>query len=206
VSNPRRILATAALGVALAGFGATAQAATNLVQNGCFQSGNFTDWTQAGNKGNTGVATGDVDGVSPTCASNTQAFLGQMGSIGSLSQDIATTPGKPYLLTFDLANLGVENAGSKTFFEAIFGGVPLFLQNGQINETPYLTQQFVVIPTSTTSTLEFDSRHDSEFWLLDNITLTGVPEPATWTTLLVGLGLLGGAFRARRQAAAVGAS
>jgi len=37
----------------------------------------------------------------------------------------------------------------------------------------------------------------------DNVTLTAVPEPASWALTLVGLGGLGGALRARRRAAAV---
>jgi hypothetical protein len=43
------------------------------------------------------------------------------------------------------------------------------------------------------------------FGMIDTITITGVPEPASWALMLVGLGGLGAALRSRRKLAAAAA-
>jgi hypothetical protein len=49
--------------------------------------------------------------------------------------------------------------------------------------------------------LVFTSANDPGFTYLDDVTLS-VPEPATWSVMLAGLGLAGAALRRRRIAAA----
>ncbi|WP_373987187.1 PEP-CTERM sorting domain-containing protein [Duganella sp. BuS-21] len=46
----------------------------------------------------------------------------------------------------------------------------------------------------------FAARHDDSFWLLDDISVSAVPEPATVLLLIAGLGLI--ALQRRRNPAA----
>jgi hypothetical protein len=73
--------------------------AQNLVANPGFETGDFTGWTQGGNTGATFVTAGPFDGFLPH-SGNFFAALGPVGSDGTLSQDLATTPGHSY--TFKL--------------------------------------------------------------------------------------------------------
>src|SRR5262249_2874481 len=67
---------------------------TNPITNGGFETGNFTGWTQGGTTGNTGVA------ANTPHTGTFAAFLGPVGSDGTLSQNVATTPGQQYVLSF----------------------------------------------------------------------------------------------------------
>src|SRR5713226_6733032 len=75
-------------------------ARANLITNPGFETGDFSGWIQFGNVGFTGV-----DGGLPHSGSFA-AFLGPVGSLGFLSQTLATTPGIRYDLRFFLLSDG----------------------------------------------------------------------------------------------------
>src|SRR5689334_4706308 len=100
----RRTLFIAILTLALMPF-ASGQ---NLVTNGGFEAGNFTGWTQFGDTSYTGVC---PDGDPSTSCSGYTPYdgfwMGSFGAIhtqGGVSQDISTTPGANYLISFYLSN------------------------------------------------------------------------------------------------------
>ena len=64
----------------------------NFVANPGFETGDFTDWTQFGNTGFTGVQ-GDFAGVPPH-SGNFQAFFGSVDSTGGIFQDLTTVAGQ----------------------------------------------------------------------------------------------------------------
>jgi PEP-CTERM motif len=180
-------------GIALAF--ATPAAAQNIVNNGSFESGDFSGFTQTGNTGFTGVTTIGEGFIAPTDG-NFFAFFGPVGSVGGINQGLATTIGQSYAISFDLQNDG----GSTTSFDALFGSNSLFnLVNSPA--AGFTTFSTTATATEALTNLSFSFRQDPAFFRLDNISVTAlngaVPEPATWAMMLLGFGMVGGSMRRR---------
>jgi hypothetical protein len=164
----------AVMGFALAAAGTIAMPApsrADLVINGGFENGDFTGWTHGGN---TNFAM-----VTSTFAfyihSGTHgASLGPVGSDGALDQNIATTIGSPYQVSFWLHSDGE----TPNDFSTSFGGHLLFSQIN-IPARNWTQYTFDVVATSTTSDLRFAFRNDPGFFGLDDVSvnLASVPSP-----------------------------
>jgi hypothetical protein len=132
-----------------------------LVRNGGFETGDFTDWTLFGNTGNTAVNSTFVHG------GQYGAELGPVGSLGYLSQTLGTTPGQLYLLS-----LWLDSPTSLTpnEFSVAWNGTGLF---DQLNLGPFgwTNLQFEVTAVSTNSVLEIGFRDDPAFLGLDDISV-----------------------------------
>ncbi len=73
----------------------TASASIDLVVNGGFETGDFTGWNST------------LGSVSPVPGGDYEAVIGGPG-FGGIVQDIATTPGETYTLSFQLATINVS--------------------------------------------------------------------------------------------------
>jgi hypothetical protein len=202
----RHIILAAAAALATA---APATAATNLVVNGSFETGDFTGWTV-----DTGViglnVFADVLSEPPTDGLYHAGF-GSSTPLGIL-QFVPTQAGATYRFSFDLANGATD---VRTNFGALFEQNQLFL-----SETPatfgYTSFSFDVTVSSNSTSLIFAGANPNDFWLLDNVSVTYlsgpttpppgggnvVPEPATWAMLIAGFGLVGATLRRTRKTAA----
>lgn len=166
----------------------------NLVTNGSFETGDFSGWLLSGNVGFTGVQ-GNFAGVNPEDG-NFQAYFGAIGSTGSLDQDISTTAGDSYDVSFWLFNFG----GTPNSFSASFGATNL-VSLSNAGSFPYTEYTYVVTATGSVTDLDFTIQQNPSYFLLDNISVTpaGVPD-ASMTVVLLGLGLaslaVGRRFRA----------
>ena len=167
----------------LASFGANA--ATNLVQNGGFETGDFTDWTTNAVSFPMYIVTSPVE--EGTYAAQIAGF-----SFGpdTLSQTIATTSGDTYTLSFWRYQ---QNVGPSTFLDVTWDGTAVFSENllGRGYNVPY--QHFTASVVGTGSdTLVFTSANDPGFTYVDNVSVSsGVPEPSTWAMMLLGFAGLG---------------
>jgi hypothetical protein len=180
---------TLALGL-VTGVASTA-GATSILFNGGFETGDFSGWIQGGNTGSTGVECPGVSGAQGNC----DAFLGPVGSNGTLSQLLTTVPGQSYTISFALANDG----GTPSFFSAAFGGATLVSQTN-LPASTYQLLTFVQTATSTSTNLLFTFRNDPAFLRLDAVSVeatTAVPEPMTLS--LVAVGLAGGVLKLRKR-------
>ncbi len=171
------------------------QARADFLVNGGFETGSFSGWSQGGNTAFTFVSASNPNSGSYA------AWLGPVGSLGFLSQTIATTPGANYTLSFALAN----TSSTANAFQVMFGGATVFNQANMASQgyTPY---QFTVTATSSSTVLQLGFHNDPGFFFLDGVSLTGgpvngVPEPAGLTLLALGLAALGGRAWRRRRAA-----
>lgn len=185
------------LAIAVLAIGTLASA--QLVQNGGFETGDFTDWTVSGDTSFIGVCS-----VS-TCPGNfapfegTYAgFFGPVGDTASISQEIPTTPGQQYSLSFYLAN---PQGGTPNFFSVQFGDAVFSITNFGV---AFGWQQFTLsdLASSNETLLSFTFRNDPSYWFLDDVSVvqsgTGtVPEPGT--LVLLATGVLGIAGVARRK-------
>jgi hypothetical protein len=165
------VVAVAVLGLVI-GAAEPAKAGGNLVMNGDFATGDFTDWTLTGDTAFVFVSGSPGNFV----AALTTTGLGD----GLLSQSLATVAGQQYDVSFALAGDGTTpnslavSLGATTV--TAFTDVP-----GP--PTPLVTYSFDVIASAAPSVLKFDFVDTPGFLFLTNISVTAVsgavPEPAT---------------------------
>lgn len=171
-------------------FAAAPSLAANLVKNGSFEEGRFTDWDRIGNCCSIYVGSGHAtDG-------NYNAAFGSVGSEGGILQSIATTAGHYYVLTFDLQNEGAYPNSQRV----TFGEKDVVFEYSQ-DAFPMTSFRYFVKATGALTDLSFQFRQGVNWYYLDNISLTdfgtSVPEPASWAMMIAGFGLVGGAMRRR---------
>ena len=166
----------------------------SIVVNGGFETGAFTGWSLSGNTGFTSVVAGAA-----AHSGNYSAQLGPVGSEGFITQNLPTTAGTNYVLTYWLGNDG----GAPNEFTVIWNGGVV---SDQLNTSSFAYTLFTLNVTATgvSTPLTFGFRQDPNFLHLDDISVdagTAVPEPASlmvWALLAIAAG--GFAIRRRRVA------
>lgn len=187
------------LALAVISFGTTLLA---QIQNGGFETGDFSGWTLSGDTTITGVcSTNTCPGNYAPFEGNYAAYFGPVGDTATLSQTIATTPGTPYTLDFFLA---APQNGTPNFFSVTFGTATFSVTNFGAS---FDWQEFSLTdtPTGTQTEVSFTFQNDPAYWFLDNVSVSAqststtgaTPEPGT--LVLFGTGLLGIGGMVRRK-------
>jgi Pro-kumamolisin, activation domain/Immunoglobulin I-set domain/Carbohydrate binding domain/Viral BACON domain len=165
----------------------TGVVSVGIVQNGGFETGDFSGWTLVGNtndsttfyNGVVGVGTlADGSGPSFIHSGSYGAFLGDT-NLAILSQIIPTTPGQNYVLSFWIDN-PMSGAGQQ------------FLVNWNTNSATtnqiYLINNpgvlawkeitFAVTATDTNTSLQFSAQNPPDAFGLDDISVIAILPPA----------------------------
>jgi subtilase family serine protease len=160
---------------------ATLSIGQNVVENGGFETGDFTDWTLVGDGidgdliYNGVVSASTFTGASSYVYSGTYgAALGESGYLATLSQTISTVPDESYLLSFWLdnpTNLTTEQ------FEVNWDGTTLY---NILNPSAFgwTNLNFIVTASGTNDVLQFAAENDQSYFGLDDISLTPIPTVA----------------------------
>jgi hypothetical protein len=158
-------------------------AMANQVVNGGFEDfPDFTGWTVNDPSGFTLV------GHDPAFAhsGNNKAFLGATGLLGTLSQNVMTSAGTGYTLSFFLAN---DGGAPPNEFDVFWNGVEIFSEVNAPHNPSYTNFTFSVVGGAGASTpLVFQYRNDADFFRLDDVSV-GVPD--TGSTLWMALPVVG---------------
>lgn len=189
----RTVSVVASLVVVLAILSFANVARANLVSNGGFEAGDFTDWTVIeGGAGNFIVV---ADYFSPHSGDYHAIFAASQGQDDSIEQTLTTVPGQSYAVTFWLR--GGDTLQFDNHFSASFGGTEL-LSLSDAAFFGYTEFTFNVTAAGASTPLTFSGRDTSGAYLLDDVSVTVVPEPSTW--VMAGLGMLTiGGFNWRRR-------
>jgi hypothetical protein len=171
--------------------------AQNLVNNGSFETGDFTGWTLGGNSSLIEVTSGSFYDYSGAQDGRFYVVAGPVGSPGTLSQTIADSAGAQYTLSFWFGSVG-DNPSE---FSVSWDGTQL-LDLVNPNTGANWTQFTFQVTGTGNDTLQFSFRDDPGWLALDNVSLTensgqSVPEPSSF--LLLGTGVLGLGGMVRRK-------
>jgi len=140
----------------------------------------FESCTSAGSQppGWSGTATCGVGGHS----GDWEAFLGRIPT--TLSQSITTTPGASYLFSFWLSTDGAPSGGISDF-TASFGTDQVL----DLTHSPgfrYRQEEFIVSATTGSTLIDFVGS-SVLFWLVDDVSVSPVPEPSGLVLLAAGV-------------------
>jgi PKD repeat protein len=140
---------------------------SGLVENGGFETGDFTGWDLFGGDPPDNFVTNSINGVS-AYAGNDFAVLGSFGTnLTYLSQSLTTTAGGTYALSLWLDS--PDGLGPNEFL-VTWNGTTLFNQTN-IPALGWTNLQFTVSATGTSTVLEFGFRDDPSFLGLDDISV-----------------------------------
>jgi len=196
-----RIVIAAAMGAAL--LAPMSSQAAELVANGGFETGDFTDWTLVGDP--TQLSLYVRVGAFTPYSGEYNAYFGPQTPAG-ISQTLSTVAGHIYNISFALRVEDLGDGASPNSFVASFGDAVLY----SVTNTPvagYKLFSFSSQATSAATDLTFLMTNPPSYFDLDAISVTdsgAVPEAGTWALMLAGFGLTGAALRRRRASLAAG--
>lgn len=184
-----------------------AASAVELITNGNFEAagGSLAGWTATDNvvaiKGSAYVQFAGGVG-SPAAQANTFASFGAGGTAGTetLSQTLGTVAGRTYNLSFDYGSFSSDQ--TVTLF---VGGAQIgsYTGTGTNNlDTIFNTATYSFTGTGNPTSILFSvvtALNDDRDALVDNVSVSAVPDAATWTLLIAGFVMVGAAARRRRM-------
>ncbi len=211
----RRFVVAAAATIALSV--GTAAGAVAFI-NGSFEDGAYTgaqfDTLAAGDTALTGwtILPDGIDWIGSLWQAsdgNRSLDLSAANSGGIMQTLTGFTAGKQYRITFDLSgNPDGGNSLKGLMVSATGGGVANYFydtaaEGNMPADMRYKTFTYVFTASGPIQDVQFRSLENNPYGtVLDNVSISLVPEPATWGLMVAGFGLVGLAARRRSRAKA----
>jgi len=162
----------------------------SIVENGGFETGDFTAWTLVGDTVigsliyNEVATESDYPGL--VHSGNFGAFLGEGGFLATLTQNLPTVSNQLYQLSFWLNN---PASGSGQQFAARWNLTNILLNAISPPAFAWANYQYLVTATGTNTQLRFYARNDPNYFGFDDVAVTPVP-PVVFSTATVSNGNL----------------
>jgi len=186
----------------------SANADTNLIQNGGFETGDTTSWTQIGDWGpGFGVANmvaGNTYGDNVN-SGNYALWFGNSFDTAGVSQTFSDTQGTHYQFSFEMSQTGGRSYyGTNPIYPAnvTLDGTTLSLAQGQPQQNGTWTNFTFNFVGKGSDTIAL-SGYSGTGWLgVDNVNVhatSAVPEAGEWAMMLLGLPLVGWVVRRKQS-------
>lgn len=165
--------------------------ATEYLNNGGFETGDFTGWT--GNPDFTTVQSGLSPNGEFSGPQSGQYYLygGPLGADGTLSQTFSDSAGEQLTITGWVIATGLDDPSHVNF---LFNGNLIGGTADPVPNQPWTQYSFSVTATGN-DTFAVAFRDDPAFLGLDSFSVTStvsaVPEASTWTLMILGFAGLG---------------
>jgi subtilase family serine protease len=157
----------------------TVSVGQNIVQNGGFETGDFTDWTlnEAGGPFSMVDDGSNVTAIYPHSGSFFAALADTSG-VGTLSQTLMTYTNQSYLLSLWLFSPNISPAGNTpNNFEVFWGGTNLYSHANLLPFNFWSNLVFVVTASKTNTVLQFGEEDIPYYLGLDDVNVTPIPLP-----------------------------
>ncbi|MBR0791481.1 VCBS domain-containing protein [Bradyrhizobium manausense] len=151
----------------------TEDAGPAAIVNGDFETGNLSGWSTSGS--HIQVTQFELGGS----FGHYSVQLSPTGSEETLSQDVATTPGQHYFLSFDLIG---DPEGTNTPLTVTWDGVQLMSVGSVAPGIHHFAFDVSGDPLLSASTLQFSYADDADGMILDSVNVSPATGPATEST------------------------
>jgi hypothetical protein len=152
----------------------------SIVQNGGFETGDFTDWVLNG----TGFDENFVDngtypsGIKPH-SGRYFALRGQVGSLADLSQTLTTVSGQQYSFS---SWVNSPDGGTPNECRISWNGTTLF-DGTNMPAIGWTNLVFIVTATGSSTVIDFAMRDDASWLGLDDVSVTPLPAALAFKTV-----------------------